>query len=390
MGDGRGTIRPPQERPTARSSRPEVETWGRDLGRIRAVVDAVPEAVLVTERDGRLRLTNPAADRLFLNDPVVDRDDLLSRFEPVAREEAGSLPAAREGGREAVIVRQRNRPTRWFALRTVALDGADPEDIVSDDARPSATPDAGGDASVAFVLRDVTDTRDLQPVREAFLGLVSHELRTPITTIYAGSSVLARQQSLSPPATRTLARDVSFEAARLYDLVEDLLVLARIERGVLEPLDEPVDVDRVIDSTIRVATERHGTARIRVRSRSSHASVRGDATYLEQACRNIVLGLLRRPGQVADPELEIEIAEDALAGVVRVGVHDHGPAVPAGDVARVFDLPDASTGSNQAIGGLGLFVARQVTEAMGGRAWARTSNDGGLELGVELRMDDEA
>ena len=102
-----------------------------------------------------------------------------------------------------------------------------------------------------FVLRDVTDSRDLRPVREAFLAVLSHELRTPITTIYAGSSVLARRPALSPPATQTLAHDISAEAARLYDLVEDLLVLARLERRVLDPLDEPVLLQRSVDRTIR-------------------------------------------------------------------------------------------------------------------------------------------
>ena len=54
-----------------------------DLGRVRAVIDGLPEAVIVTESGGDLRLTNPAADRLFAKRPIVDQSDLLSRFEAI-------------------------------------------------------------------------------------------------------------------------------------------------------------------------------------------------------------------------------------------------------------------------------------------------------------------
>jgi signal transduction histidine kinase len=371
-----------------------------DLGRIRAVVDAVPEAVLVAEPDGELRFTNRAADRLFADQPVVDRDDLLSRFEPVGVDRPEALPAVdrAEARDEAVIVRQRSRPTRWFALRTVPLESPDEEPVPTMAARSDApTGDAPGsdrpaapDATVAFVLRDVTDSRDLRPIREAFVGLVSHELRTPITTIYAGSSVLAREPSLSPPATRTLARDVSSEAARLYDLVEDLLVLARIERGVLDPLDEPVLVERVVDSTIRVALDRHGDAAIRLLPSAGTVAARGDATYIDQAARNIVLAALRRPGQAAEPDLEIEVRSNDAAATVDVVVRDRGPAVSDAELMHVFDLPDATAGPHQSIGGLGLFVARQIVESMGGRTWAANRPDGGLELGFGLRIDPAA
>jgi len=357
------------------------------------VVDVVPEAVLVTEPEGALRFTNDAADRLFADRPIVDREDLLSRFEPVEVDRADALPSLdRPDARgDAVIVRQRSRPTRWFALKTVPLNEGSKAvretGVAGTGSTGSAAASAAPEVPIAFILRDVTDSRDLRPVREAFLGLVSHELRTPITTIYAGSSVLARQPSLSPPATRTLARDVSAEAARLYDLVEDLLVLARIERGVLDPLDEPIHLERILETTGRLAAERHKGARIR-RDGSAHGLLaRGDATYTEQACRNVVLGALRRPGLV-DLECTIAVRAAQASGEIEIAVLDRGPILSRDQLDRIFDLPDASPGPQAGVGGLGLFVARQVVEAMGGRTWAANRDgDRGLELGLALRMD---
>ena len=175
-----------------------------------------------------MRLANGAADRLFAGRPVRSESDLLSRLEPVPSADGGTLDGT---------VRRRVQPNTWYQLDRSHLD---------------EQPGGG----VLFVLRDVSFTQDLDAEREAFLSVISHELRTPLTTIYAGSSVLARRATLSPPATRTLAMDISLEAARLYDIVENLLVIARLERRILDPIDEPVDLRRAVDAAIRVTTER--------------------------------------------------------------------------------------------------------------------------------------
>ena len=94
-----------------------------DLGRVRAVIEALPEAVFVTEPDGDLRLTNPAADRLFEGHPVQDRSDLLGRFEEIGAKSdpVRSIPMPSDAER-ARTVRPRDQPNRWFTLRTIPLD----------------------------------------------------------------------------------------------------------------------------------------------------------------------------------------------------------------------------------------------------------------------------
>jgi signal transduction histidine kinase len=360
-----------------------------DLGRVRAVIDALPEAVFVTESDGDLRLTNPAADRLFADRPVVDRSDLLARFEeiPANPGQAGiaGVPDVAPAHR---TVRPREEPNRLFTLRTIDLDAAD------------ASPEPGGAAVLdrdeplsgrtAFVLRDVTDSRDQRPVREAFLAVLSHELRTPITTIYAGSSVLARRPGLSPSATRTLAADISAEAARLYDLVEDLLVLARLERRVLDPLDEPVLIRRSVDSTIRMIVDRLGDVAIERAGVADAPPVHGDATYVDQACRNLIMASIRYAGSEPGRQIVVEVRSDPDAGEVTVAVLDRGPGLTDGELDHAFKLPNGSAVGRLAGSGVGPFVARHLVESMGGRVWARNRPGGGLETGFALPIDGRA
>jgi two-component system phosphate regulon sensor histidine kinase PhoR len=379
-------------RPADGSSRPA------DLGRVRAVIDALPEAVIVTESDGDLRLTNPAADRLFANRPIVDRSDLLARFEPIDPGPGPAQPTADRSGDATVTVRPRGQPNRWFTLRSVPLDtSAAPGDRLADlvaDGDPEAPAAPEGQqqqpGGTVFVLRDVTDSRDLRPVREAFFEVLSHELRTPITTIYAGSSVLARRPSLSASATQTLAGNINAEAARLYDLVEDLLVLARLERRILDPLDEPVLVQRAVDSTVRMIFDRLGAVPIERREEIDLPPVHGDTTYVEQACRNLIMASIRFAGPEADRPLIVDVRSDPEAGEVLLTVLDRGPGLTQTDLDEAFELPTAGAVGRLAGSGVGPFVCRHLVEAMGGRVWSRNRPDGGIESGFALRINERA
>jgi signal transduction histidine kinase len=327
------------------------------LDGIRAVVEALPEAVLVADAAGSIRLTNEAADRLFSRRPVRSADDLLGRFEPDSDDGSGS---------DRRTVALRDQPNTWFALDQSGL-GTAPR------------------TATIFVLRDVTSTPDLRPQREAFLGVLSHELRTPLTTIYAGSSVLARRPSLSPPATRTLALDISSEAARLYELIENLLVIARLERRVLHPIDERVDLERVVEGAVRALDERFLSAEISTTGIGNAPPVRGDATYVELACRNLILAALRAaPDEATAVLVAVDIDRDRSEVTVRV--LDRGPALRPGEAGRVFDLPTTAEPGRLSGAGVGPYVARQAIEAMGGRTWAHNRPGGGVETGFALRI----
>ncbi|MEA2549787.1 MAG: two-component system, OmpR family, phosphate regulon sensor histidine kinase PhoR [Chloroflexota bacterium] len=385
--NGTAVPRPVSSRRSAgRLSRPT------DLGRVRAVIDALPEAVIVTEAGGDLRLTNPAADRLFANRPIVDRSDLLARFEPIDPSPGRGARAAGPYGEAPVTVRPRGQPNRWFTLRSVPLDATTSFDdplLGLHPAEPDEPDESEGQpGDTVFVLRDVTDSRDLRPVREAFIEVMSHELRTPITTIYAGSSVLARRPRLSASATQTLAGNINAEAARLYDLVEDLLVLARLERRVLDLLDEPVLVQRAVDSTIRMIVDRLGAVPIERRGGIDLPPVHGDATYVEQACRNLILASIRFAGPEADRQLIVDVRSDPAAGEVTISVLDRGPSLARSELDGAFELPNAAAVGRLAGSGVGPFVCRHLVEAMGGRVWSRNRSDGGLESGFALRIDE--
>ena len=332
---------------------------------LRAVINAMPEAVFVLDAEGRIRLVNPAANALFVHRPVRDRDDLRSRFQAVAT--AGSPDGAE-------TLRRLDAPNRWYELRSIALGRGEAADHGGRSAHPSG---------MLLVLRDVTPEREERAQRHAFLSILSHELRTPITTIYAGSRVLARREAAAAPtpASREIADDISAEAARLYDVVEDLLVLTRAEQGLLDLTDEAVLLPRAVEAAVRVAHARSADVPVVIDGLPDPPAVRGDPYYIEQVVRNLVTAAARFGGPTSPVLVRLDAAGDEVAATVL----DRGPDLTTDDLRATFSLSEAPLSERRWGLGIGLFVCRRLIEAMHGRIWVRPRDGGGAEFGFALR-----
>lgn len=236
----------------------------------------------------------------------------------------------------------------------------------------SATANAPRRGSVALLAE--------RPEPGAFLSILSHELRTPITTIYAGSRVLARHGGANPRASAEIAADISAEAAHLYDVVEDMLVLSRAENGVLELSDEPVHLQRLVEGAVRIAAGRTPDATISFEGASDPPAVRGDAGYVEQVVRNLITAAIGS----ASPGSPVTIRLDASDTEVAVAILDRGPDPSDEELAQAWDLHDATGATVRSGHGIGLYVCRLLVEAMRGRVWIARRPGGGAEVGFAL------
>ncbi|HKG57818.1 MAG TPA: ATP-binding protein [Candidatus Limnocylindrales bacterium] len=225
--------------------------------------------------------------------------------------------------------------------------------------------------------------RQANALRDAFIGVISHELRTPITTIYGLSKMLRqRHGDLAPEVEVQAIEDVEAEADRLYRLVEDLLVLSRAERGRVESASEPLVIGHVLRRAVDAEAARWPTRRFALEMERGLPLVLGEETYVEQIVRNLLTNAAKY-SDVGDP-IEVHVA--SVEGDVVVTVLDEGIGISADDEERVFELfyrsPLVSRKASGA--GIGLFVTRQLVEAMGGRVWARPRPERGTEVGFAL------
>lgn len=220
-----------------------------------------------------------------------------------------------------------------------------------------------------------------------FVADASHELRTPLTSIRGYSEMLRRGAAKSRTDSELARRRIEEESIRMTGLVDDMLVLARLDQG--RPLEQaPVDLAAIAGDALADA---RAVAPQRQISLSSNGPVivTGDDTRLRQ-----VLGNLVRNALVHTPQNSpIEIAVTTGDSVGRISVADHGPGLANEDMNRIFEpfyRADPSRSRDSGGSGLGLSIVSAVVTAHGGRVKVSETAGGGATFEVQLPLADGA
>jgi two-component system OmpR family sensor kinase len=231
-----------------------------------------------------------------------------------------------------------------------------------------------------------------------FVADASHELRTPLTSI-RGFAELYRQGAVSDPAEiDRLMRRVEDEASRMGLLVEDLLLLARLDQQ--RPLRrEPVDVLHIVTDAVHDARVLAPDRQIDLDVRSDHPTVvLGDEPRLRQVLTNLVSNALTHTPAGTPVALTVDTASSPRPGQqgwVRVAVHDRGPGLSPEEQERVFErFYRADPSRTRAAGGtgLGLSIVAALVAAHGGRVTVASEPGAGTTFAVDLPLrgvDDE-
>jgi signal transduction histidine kinase len=337
---------------------------------LNAVIRAMGEGLVVCDAEGRITLANPAAQGLFADAGIRTYADILALLDDPDHR----APALGDRG-GPVDLRVSGPEERWLELSTYPVS-----------AEGSPKGDASDSRETIVLVRDVTEARQRQTVRDTFIGVLSHELRTPVTTIYAGSKLLARGlESLDEDVRRSVFDDIHVEAERLHRLVEDVIALTRFgeaDEGAIG--NEPVLLQRILPGVVRSEEVRWPGVTFSVDLPGGIPTVIADPTYVEQVVRNLLSNAAKYGGPGATVETNLEATETE----VLVTIRDDGPGFPQEEADRLFDLyyrsPTTATSASGA--GIGLFVCARLIRAMGGRIWAKPRLDGGAEFGFSLQI----
>jgi signal transduction histidine kinase len=239
-----------------------------------------------------------------------------------------------------------------------------------------------------------------------FVADASHELRTPLTTIQGNAGLLADGPPIAEAVQRAAAADIAAESERMSRLVDRMLTLARADSGLRLTL-APVDLRSVVVDVTRQAASVHPERTFEVKS--VEVQVDGD----EDALRQLLWILIDNALRYARSAISVDLAVDS--GWARLMVGDDGSGIAAGDRERIFErfyksdaaraksdaaraksdaarakVDAARTGAGAAAtghgAGLGLSIARWITEQHGGRIIADRSAAGGAGLYVDLPL----
>jgi two-component system, OmpR family, sensor kinase len=216
-----------------------------------------------------------------------------------------------------------------------------------------------------------------------FIADASHELRTPLTSIRGYSEILRRGASESPTDSELARRRIEEESVRMSTLVDDMLLIARLDQG--RPLEaRPVDLqviarDAAADARA-VAPQREITL-----DAPSTVIVSGDDTRLRQVVGNLVRNaIVHTPSSTP-----VEISVTTQNGSAHLSVADHGPGLPNTERDRIFEpfyRADASRSRDSGGAGLGLSIVSAVVGAHGGKVRVTETSGGGATFDVELPL----
>jgi PAS domain S-box-containing protein len=233
--------------------------------------------------------------------------------------------------------------------------------------------------------------RDIDQMKDAFLTAVSHELRTPLTTVLGIAQTLrtADEEDRDVPhgVRADMMRRLERQAARLEELLEDLLDVDRLSRGVLQPRRQPTDVEGLLYRVVAVSeAAHHRTVEIVVPRGGVVARV--DPAMFERIIENLVGNAVKYTA----PGSSIWIRARPEAGGVSIAVEDDGPGLAEDLREAIFEPFQQGPGTPQhAPGvGIGLSLVRRFAELHGGRAWVEDRPGGGACFRVLLPGGDVA
>lgn len=234
----------------------------------------------------------------------------------------------------------------------------------------------------AFTARAASEDR-----LRRFLADASHELRTPLTSIRGYSELFDLGARANVDDLETSMRHIRQEADRMSVLVDDLLLLARLDRE--RPLDlQPTDV--VPEVTAAVEAARHVSAGPRLELRSPGTMVVPcDAARLRQVVDNLLGNALRH--SPSDGVIEVTLSADRAT--VELSVLDHGPGVDAAERERIFapfHRSDFARARSHGGAGLGLAIVAAIVRAHDGTVGVRDTPGGGADFWVRLPQAPES
>ncbi|MET0337687.1 MAG: CHASE3 domain-containing protein, partial [Caulobacter sp.] len=343
--------------------------------RHQAVFDSAVDTIITLNPSGSIETINRAGERTFgRKASELERRDLGVVIELPAKGEGAFLKRiglTGESLRDGVVIEGVGRRP----------DGSTfPVDVAFGSMRLSRG------LHVVAVVRDISERKRIEQLKDEFISTVSHELRTPLTSI-AGSLGLLKGGAAGVLEDRAdrLITIAHKNCERLVRLINDILDIQKIESGKMRFAEMELDLVKVVHQAVeglRGYTSKLGVE-VTVAEPEAPLVIRGDSDRLTQVASNLIANAARF--SPAGKPVEVSFVVDG--DTVRASVRDHGPGVPEAFRSRIFSKfaqADGSSTREDGGTGLGLAISKEITDRHGGKLWFESEIDQGAVFHIDL------
>ena len=332
---------------------------------LESIAREMQTGVLVLDANGRALYANP----FFLNSFPVE-DGVVGRAvgeivgNAVLLKTVGDFITNLGGSSEDIEI---NEGGRFFSVHLVPIKDS-------------------GDFKILLFLQDITEEKRVETIKKDFVANVSHELRTPLASIKGYSETLLDGGMEDQKTLREFLRVIDRHATRMARLIDDLLILSRLESHQMTIVSAPVDIRDLVVTTAKGFEKQAGDKGIKMAYGVPEGLPRvlGDRDRLEQ----VVVNLLDNAIKYTPSGGTVSVAASNSGDWVRVEIRDTGIGIPAGDIPRIFERfyrVDKARSRELGGTGLGLAIVKHIIQGHNGRMQVESTPGQGSVFSFSIR-----
>lgn len=349
-----------------------LEDSRHDREKLDGIVRSVGDGLVVTDRQLQVLHMNAAAEKLLGLPLEKALGQSLDRL-------GGT--ASLSGKIRSLLAGTGTAPSFDFEM-----PGEDPKHPRVYQARISRLESDRDQPGVVLLIHDVTRERELDRLKNAFLGMAAHELNTPLAAILGFSELLAftdPAQQITPEQREEYLQLIHNKALELSRLVDDLLDISRVEAGQPLVLDyETVRFDELLHEVLRPYQEKSQRHRFELHFATAQTEIAADQGRIRQVLNNLISNAYKYSPKGG----LIKVTIAGHNGFCRISVADEGVGMTAEQVEHIFDRFYRADSSNTAVQGvgLGMSIVRHIVQAHQGKIQVESQPGRGTVVHVDL------